>query len=135
MTERDCVISSSVPAHTMPDGSSMMSGSLNARLQEMWFPTWEQVALNAAGTGGFRVLGSMDCLAVAGGASDKLTRTAPARAATSRREARGVRRAVLWTFQPHSNKCCSGLRTRFMEHLRGGAHPSAPDHVRTRVVP
>src|SRR4051795_6188533 len=66
MTERDCVISSSVPAHTMPDGSSMMSGSLNARLQEMWFPTWEQVALNAAGTGGFRGLGSMDCLAGGG---------------------------------------------------------------------
>src|SRR6478736_5898855 len=43
----------------MPEGSSTMSGSLKARLQEMWFPTWKQLALKFAGTGGFSVLGSM----------------------------------------------------------------------------
>jgi len=40
----------------------MMSGSLKARQQAIWFPTRKHVGLNSAGTGGFNVLGSMGTL-------------------------------------------------------------------------
>src|SRR4051794_41554922 len=42
----------------MPDGSSTMSGSLKARLHELWLPMRRQVALKFAGTGGFNELGA-----------------------------------------------------------------------------
>src|SRR4051794_36073592 len=83
-TDRLWEIRSSVPSQMMPDGSSTTSGSLKARLQEMWFPTRKQLALNCVGTGGFNVLGSMDAPAAApGGARDTTTATAARAAQTA----------------------------------------------------